>query len=82
MTVDEIHRNLLQALAVMVENYAAVLGNPIPGHEPVLREMALRHLQAQVRAAEIMCVAGGIDRATIETVMRLKYLSMGATVPA
>jgi len=81
MSVEEIHRNLLRALMTVVESHAAVLANPVPGHEPVLREIELKRLKAQVTVAEVMCRAAGISAGMIQTVMEIRYAEMGA-VPA
>lgn len=73
MTVEEIHGNLLRALAMVADQHATVLGNPIPGHEPILRDIELKRLGAQVTTAKIMCRAAGIDEETVRTFVDVHY---------
>jgi len=74
MSVAEIHQNLLRALSTVAKQHAAVLKNPLPGYEPILRDMDLKRLSAQVTTAKLMCGVAGIDEQAIRLIVDVHYL--------
>jgi len=74
MSAEEIHKNLLRALSTVTQQHAAVLKNPLPGHEPILRDMDLKRLAAQVTTAKFMCRVAGIDEQAIRLITDVHYL--------
>lgn len=74
MSVEEIRYNLLKALSKVAAQHAAVLKNPLPGYEPLLRQADLQRLAAQVTTAKLMCAVAGIDEGSIRTLVEVHYL--------
>ncbi len=72
MTVEEIHKNLLEVLVKAVEAHSAVLdrGRDVIG-DPTRVQMELGRTQAQVTTAKLACRAAGIHESEIRLIVDL-----------
>ena len=69
MTVEQIHKNLLQVLLTVAETHAAVQknGEEIMGTRDAMLQM--ERTSAQITTARVACEAAGISPAVINTVV-------------